>query len=83
MKLLDFLNFLPPELLVPFLASFGGAGRVRSDFVKGCEEFIRQKSRFSQFWTLTPSISTLLEHLKISIMLPKNDWKVVYYIKTV
>ena len=54
--------------------------RVRSDFVKGHEEFIRQKSQFSQFWTFTPIISTLLEHMKINIMAPKNYWKVVYYI---
>ena len=39
--------------------------------------------QLSQFWTFMPMISNLLEHLKISIMPPKNDWKVVYYIKTV
>ena len=59
---------------------FGGAGRVRSDFVEKNIEFIRQKSRFPQFWTFMPKISNLLEHLKISIMPPKNDWKVIYYI---
>ena len=59
-----------------FWQVFGGAGRVMSDFVKCCGEFIRQKSRFSQFWTFTPIISTLLVHLKISIMPPKNDWKI-------
>ena len=80
MKLLDFLNYIQPDLLVPF---FGGAGRVRSDFVKKNIEFIRQKSRFSQFWTFMPIISNLLEHLKISIMAPTNDWEVVYNIKTV
>ena len=84
-KLLDFLNFIQPELLVPFLASFWGTGRVRSDFVKKNIEFIviRQKSRFSQFWTFMPIISNLLEHLKISIMPPKNDWKVLYNIKSI
>ena len=39
-----------------------GAGHVRSDFVKIFEDFIRQKSRFSQFWTFMPILSTLLEH---------------------
>ena len=33
MKLLDFLNYIQPELLVPFLARFWGVGRVRSDLV--------------------------------------------------
>ena len=66
-----------------FYKKFWGCGRVRSDFAKSFEEFIRQKLRFSQFWTFMPILSTLLEHFKISIMPPKNDWKVVYYIKRV
>ena len=82
-KLLDFLNFIQPELLVPFLASFWGCGACQVRFREGLRRIYKAKSRFSQFWTFTPIISTLLEHLKISIMPPKNDWKVVYYIKTV
>ena len=83
MKLLDFLNYIQPELLVPFLASFWGCGARQVRFREKNIEFIRQKSRFSQFWTFMPIISNLLEHLKISIMPPTNDWKVVYNIKTV
>ena len=67
MKLLDFLNFIQPELLVAFLASFINF----LNFINYIE-FIRQKSRFSQFWTFMPIISNLLENLKISIMPPKN-----------
>ena len=54
-----------------FYQFFGGAGHVRSDFVRRFEEFIRQKLRFSQFWTFTPILSTLLMDFKMSIATKK------------
>ena len=50
--------------------------------MKCFEEFIRQKSRFSQFWTFTPIISTLLEHLGFRSLsdpgLPRNIFCILY-----
>ena len=43
MKLLDFLNFIQPELLVPFLASFWGCGACQVRFREGLRRIYKAK----------------------------------------
>ena len=43
MKLLDFLNFLQPELLVPFLASFWWCGACQVRFREGLRRIYKVK----------------------------------------
>ena len=43
MKLLDFLNFIQPELLVPFLASFWGCGACQVRFREGLRRIYKVK----------------------------------------
>ena len=43
MKLLDFLNFLQPELLVPFLASFWWCGACQVSFREGLRRIYKAK----------------------------------------